>query len=216
MKKYLTIAGIAICSLLIFSGCGTMSPENKQLFAMETGGMIGSMTGSFLGDQIGGWGGSMIGSVVGGVAGSAIGAAAVNPENQHPGYPEGNNNRGDSELRFHNSLCIKDILLEDENGNKQVDRNEHFSLVFIIKNEGKTPITKVTPTLLPQKNAKYIKQSSALSVQNIKPGEIIRYQIKLWASPKLKRGKAQYVIRLDTGNGSGDYEESFSIPTNGI
>ena len=59
MKKQIIIAGLGIGSLLL-SSCGTMTPENKQLFAMETGGMIGSATGSLIGDQIGGWGGDRI------------------------------------------------------------------------------------------------------------------------------------------------------------
>lgn len=215
MKKQIIIAGLGIGSLLL-SSCGTMTPENKQLFAMETGGMIGSATGFLIGDQIGGWGGSVIGSALGGVAGSVIGAAATNPNIERSKHSSSSADfEGQSYARFHSGLSIKDIILEDENGNKRIDRNEFCSLTFIIKNEGLTNVQLLTPELTPKKNAKYIKQSQPLPIRGIKPSETIWYRVKLWASPKLKSGEAQYTIRLNTGSVLEDYEESFSIPTTG-
>lgn len=109
MKKQIIIAGLGIGSLLL-SSCGTMTPENKQLFAMETGGMIGSATGSLIGDQIGGWGGSVIGSALGGVAGSVIGAAATNPNIERSKHSSSSADfEGQSYARFHSGLSIKDI-----------------------------------------------------------------------------------------------------------
>ena len=103
---------------------------------METGGMIGSATGSLIGDQIGGWGGSVIGSALGGVAGSVIGAAATNPNIERSKHSSSSADfEGQSYARFHSGLSIKDIILEDENGNKRIDRNEFCSLTFIIKTE---------------------------------------------------------------------------------
>lgn len=216
MKKQLIMAGIGLCSLPILNGCGTMSPENRQLFAMETGNMIGSLTGSIVGDRIGGWDGSMIGSVVGGVTGSVIGAAVTNPNIERQRYP---NDKTASESHGYSpsygGLGITDIILEDENGNRRIDPDERCSLTFIIKNDGHITIPSLTPELKPGKNTQYIKQSQPLSVRDIVPGETIRYQVKLWASPKLRSGEAQYTIRLDTGKGGDDYEESFSVPTTG-
>ena len=80
---------------------------------MQTGGMIGSISGSLIGDRIGGWGGSMIGSVVGGVAGSAIGAAATSPYNTPRSHGE---EPMCMDERREPALFIRDIILEDENG----------------------------------------------------------------------------------------------------
>lgn len=103
------IIGLFVSSALLCSSCKTMTPQNKQMFAMQTGGMIGSVSGSLVGDRIGGWGGSLIGSVVGGVAGSALGAAAANP---YKTQPQQNNV---PEERHEPQLVIRDILLTDEN-----------------------------------------------------------------------------------------------------
>lgn len=56
------IIGLFVSSALLCNSCKTMTQQNKQMFAMQTGGMIGSVSGSLVGDRIGGWGGSLIGS----------------------------------------------------------------------------------------------------------------------------------------------------------
>lgn len=222
--KYVDLLGLLLCPLLL-SGCATMSPENRQLYGMQTGGMIGSVSGSIIGDRIGGWGGSLIGSVVGGVAGSAIGAAVTSPENQYaysnsrsysndyPNYNTEYRRNYSSSSRAYNNVYIKDIILEDENGNRRIDRNERCCLTFIIKNEGRNTVSEIMPELKGQRNARYIKQSPAIAIRNIRPGETIRYQVKLWASPSLKNGEAQYTIRLNSRNNGRGYEETFTVPT---
>ena len=100
------------------------------MFAMQTGGMIGSVSGSLVGDRIGGWGGSLIGSVVGGVAGSALGAAAANPYKTQP------QQSNVPEERHEPQLVIRDILLTDENKNGILEAGEHAHLTFIIQNNG--------------------------------------------------------------------------------
>lgn len=214
--KFVGLVGLSLCSLLLMGGCATMGPQNRQLFAMQAGGMIGSATGTVLGDRIGGWGGSVIGSVVGGVAGSAIGAAAANPEYRTERAEHYNNYESQTRVvRPYTNLYIKDIILDDENGNRTIDRNERCRLTFIIRNEGRSTVREVVPELISRKNARYIRQSQPITIRDIKPGETIRYQVNLWASPKLKHGEAQYTIRLNTRSGRDCYEETFAVPTHG-
>ena len=71
-----------IASVMMLGGCSTMTPQNKQLFGMQTGGMIGSVSGSLIGDRLGGWGGSLVCSGGCGVGGRALGAGATSPYTQ--------------------------------------------------------------------------------------------------------------------------------------
>lgn len=208
MRTNLFILFLAGLSLL-FNGCKTMTPQNKQMFAMQTGEMIGSVSGSIIGDHIGGWGGSLVGSVVGGIAGSALGAAAANPYKEQPIQtnilPE---------EKPEPELIIRDILLTDENKNGVLEAGEHASLTFIIKNNGSRNINRIMPTLKGKKEAKRIRNSEVISISNINPGEEIRYCVNLLASPQLKEGKAVYQIRLEDNLCQDLYEEEFSFPTN--
>lgn len=202
------IIGLFVCSALLCSSCKTMTPQNKQMFAMQTGGMIGSVSGSLVGDRIGGWGGSLIGSVVGGVAGSALGAAAANPYKTQP------QQSNVPEERHEPQLVIRDILLTDENKNGILEAGEHAHLTFIIQNNSSRNITQITPQLKGKKEAKRIRNSETISISHIKPGEEIRYRINLLGTSQLKEGKAVYQIRLEDNQGQDLYEEDFSFPTN--
>lgn len=202
------IIGLFVSSALLCSSCKTMTPQNKQMFAMQTGGMIGSVSGSLIGDRIGGWGGSLIGSVVGGVAGSALGAAAANP---YKTQPQQNNV---PEERHEPQLVIRDILLTDENKNGILEAGEHAHLTFIIQNNSSRNITQITPQLKGKKEAKRIRNSETISISHIKLGEEIRYRVNLLGTSQLKEGKAVYQIRLEDNQGQDLYEEDFSFPTN--
>lgn len=202
------IIGLFVSSALLCSSCKTMTPQNKQMFAMQTGGMIGSVSGSLVGDRIGGWGGSLIGSVVGGVAGSALGAAAANPYKTQP------QQSNVPEERHEPQLVIRDILLTDENKNGILEADEHAHLTFIIQNNSSRNITQITPQLKGKKEAKRIRNSETISISHIKPGEEIRYRVNLLGTSQLKEGKAVYQIRLEDNQGQDLYEEDFSFPTN--
>lgn len=203
------IIGLFVSSALLCSSCKTMTPQNKQMFAMQTGGMIGSVSGSLIGDRIGGWGGSLIGSVVGGVAGSALGAAAANPYKEQPKQSHV------EEERYEPKLVVQDILLTDENRNRILEAGEHAHLTFIIHNNGSRDISQITPTLKGKKEAKRIRNSELISISHIKPGEEIRYRVNLLGSSQLKEGKAIYQICLNDNQGRTLYEEDFSFPTKG-
>lgn len=202
------IIGLFVSSALLCSSCKTMTPQNKQMFAMQTGGMIGSVSGSLVGDRIGGWGGSLIGSVVGGVVGSALGAAAANPYKTQP------QQSNVPEERHEPQLVIRDILLTDENKNGILEADEHAHLTFIIQNNSSRNITQITPQLKGKKEAKRIRNSETISISHIKPGEEIRYRVNLLGTSQLKEGKAVYQIRLEDNQGQDLYEEDFSFPTN--
>ena len=202
------IIGLFVSSALLCSSCKTMTPQNKQMFSMQTGGMIGSVSGSLVGDRIGGWGGSLIGSVVGGVAGSALGAAAANPYKTQP------QQSNVPEERHEPQLVIRDILLTDENKNGILEADEHAHLTFIIQNNSSKNITQITPQLKGKKEAKRIRNSETISISHIKPGEEIRYRVNLLGTSQLKEGKAVYQIRLEDNQGQDLYEEDFSFPTN--
>ena len=201
------LIGLFASFMLTGTGCKTMTPQNKQMFAMQTGGMIGSVSGTLLGDRIGGWGGSLIGSVVGGVAGSALGAAAANPYKEQPAQTSR------PEEREIPQLVIKDILLTDENRDETLEAGEHAHLTFIIHNNGSKNIRQLLPALKGEKEAKRIRNSEVIPITNIKPGEEIRYRINLLGSSQLKEGKAVYQISLNDSQGQTLYEEEFSFPT---
>lgn len=205
-----TVLGMGCLALA--TSCATMTPQNKQLFGMQTGGMIGSISGSLIGDRIGGWGGSMIGSVVGGVAGSAIGAAATSP------YATSRNHAEEAERAYERrepALFIRDIILEDENGNRSIDAGEKCRLTFIICNESDATIPQIEPELKGDRNARRIRHSDPIPIRRVKPGEQIRYRINLLANSSLKSGEAEYTIILKTGRADEDYEETFRVPTIG-
>ena len=113
------------------------------------------------------------------------------------------------------TLYIRDIILEDENGNRAIDAGERCRFTFILCNEGNQTLKEIIPELKGKKQAKGIRCSEPIPIRNVKPGEVIRYRVNLIASPKLKSGEARYTIRLETGNRQDTYEETFDVPTIG-
>lgn len=194
-------------SVLLLSGCGSMDPFTKSIFATQTGAALGNIAGSIIGGNIGGYNGSFFGSVVGTAAGAMIGASVVAREQQKTERPR------DIITSPSPYLAIRDIRLQDENWNRAVDAGENCLLIFEIFNDGERTAFDVKPVLKGLKGTKYLNYSSPLVIDQIKPGEGVLYKVDLSASSGVKTGEAEFEIHLEERNGFGTPKEEFTIRT---
>lgn len=196
-------------AISLCTGCATMDPGARTALATQSGVIIGGAFGSAIGDQIGGYHGSFWGSMVGSVAGAAVGAAAASSHAK----------RDQMNSRVYMSpapaLVIKDIILQDRNGNQCIDAGELCQITFLIRNEGNANALQVEPVIKAKGNAKKIRLSPPLRIARICPDEEITYTVQAYASEKLKSGEAKFEIYLKERDENATPKEQFAICTQG-
>lgn len=203
-------------SALLLSGCasGRMSGNPGAVMAgASIGGTVGSAIGGIIGENHGWRGGrrgSAIGTIVGTIAGAAIGNAASTPRQQQEGYvpqPQPQRSAPVSDLRIRNLRFI------DDNRNHVIDSDENSKVIFEIVNEGRSTVYNVVPIVEETTGMKNIYISPSVMIEQINPGEGIRYTATIYAGKKLKNGEAVLRVAVaDEGNEAADWQE-FTLPT---
>lgn len=215
MKKQLTI-GCAVALLL--SGCATTrsggADPNAVFTGAAIGGQVGGAIGGLIGDNNHGWHGayrgSSIGSLVGTLAGAALGGAISSSKQREA-------NQQTSTATPYNeaidALRIRRIRFIDDNGNHLIEPNESSKIVFDVVNEGNQTARNVVPVVRETTGAKHITISPSVMVEEIHPGEGVKYTATLSAGKRLKAGSL--TIRLAIADEYGqEYDWSdFSIET---
>lgn len=214
MKNSIHTKAICLgCAIaMLGSSCATMDRPTRTAVATQTGAIVGGTFGSAIGDQMGGYNGSFWGSMLGSVAGIAVGAAIASaPNNQ-----EAKQQISRIEMKPAPAIVIKDIILKDENGNQTIDAGEKCQISFIIINNGDAVAHQVIPYIKTHGNAKKIKLSAPVSIQQISTEDEISYTVQARASEKLKTGTAEFEVTLVDGADNELCGEQFSIPTQGL
>ena len=92
-------------------------------------------------------------------------------------------------------------------------RRENSKVIFEIVNEGRTPVYDVVPAVEEVTGMKHIFISPSVLVEQIAPGEGIRYTATVSAGEKLKDGEVVLRVTVAAGdNAECDWQE-FSLPT---
>ena len=225
MKKQLTVF---LLSVLLLSGCasGRMGNPGAIVAGASIGGSLGGSIGGLIGDNNRGWRGgyrgSAIGNIVGPIAGAAIGSALTAPR-QEPieddAYvPEVREVRvqkykKQSVQQPVSQLKLRRIRFIDDNRSHVIDAGENSKIIFEIMNEGRKPVYNVVPVVETVGKVKHIGISPSVMVEEILPGEGIRYTASIHAGDRLKDGEVTFRVAVADENGVICDSQEFTLPT---
>ena len=225
MKKQLTVF---LLSVLLLSGCasGRMGNPGAIVAGASIGGSLGGSIGGLIGDNNRGWRGgyrgSAIGNIVGTIAGAAIGSALTAPR-QEPieddAYvPEVREVRvqkykKQSVQQPVSQLKLRRIRFIDDNRSHVFDAGENSKIIFEIMNEGRKPVYNVVPVVETVGKVKHIGISPSVMVEEILPGEGIRYTASIHAGDRLKDGEVTFRVAVADENGVICDSQEFTLPT---
>lgn len=226
MKRQLItpLAGIVALTMLC-SGCGTSrmgaGDPGATIAGAAIGGNVGGAIGGLIGDSNRGWRGSYrgsaIGTIVGTIAGAAIANAATAPRQPEEQAYQVERTQPSEYRPAHTSaighLKIRNIRFIDANRNHVIDAGENSKVIFEIMNEGSKTAFNVVPVVAEVTGMKRIHISSSILIEQIRPGEGVKYTANIHAGERIKSGEA--VIRLAVADETGqeyDWQE-FALPT---
>ena len=225
MKKQRTVF---LLSVLLLSGCasGRMGNPGAIVAGASIGGSLGGSIGGLIGDNNRGWRGgyrgSAIGNIVGTIAGAAIGSALTAPR-QEPieddAYvPEVREVRvqkykKQSVQQPVSQLKLRRIRFIDDNRRHVIDAGENSKIIFEIMNEGREPVYNVVPVVETVGKVKHIGISPSVMVEEILPGEGIRYTASIHAGDRLKDGEVTFRVAVADENGVICDSQEFTLPT---
>ena len=225
MKTQLTVF---LLSVLLLSGCasGRMGNPGAIVAGASIGGSLGGSIGGLIGDNNRGWRGgyrgSAIGNIVGTIAGAAIGSALTAPR-QEPieddAYvPEVREVRvqkykKQSVQQPVSQLKLRRIRFIDDNRSHVIDAGENSKIIFEIMNEGRKPVYNVVPVVETVGKVKHIGISPSVMVEEILPGEGIRYTASIHAGNRLKDGEVTFRVAVADENGVICDSQEFTLPT---
>jgi hypothetical protein len=223
MKKQLTVI---LLSALVLGGCasGRMGNTGAIMAGASIGGSLGSSIGGLIGDNNHGWRGgyrgSAIGNIVGTIAGAAIGNALTAPK-QEPleddAYvPEVREVRVQKYKKQPRQplaqLKLRRIRFIDDNRSHVIDAGENSKIIFEVMNEGRTPVYNVVPLVETVGKVKHLGISPSVMVEEILPGEGIRYTASIHAGEKLKDGEVTFRVAVADENGMICDSREFTLP----
>ena len=225
MKKQLTVF---LLSVLLLSGCasGRMGNPGAIVAGASIGGSLGGSIGGLIGDNNRGWRGgyrgSAIGNIVGTIAGAAIGSALTAPR-QEPieddAYvPEVREVRVQKYKKQTvqqpvSPLKLRRIRFIDDNRSHVIDAGENSKIIFEIMNEDRKPVYNVVPVVETVGKVKHIGISPSVMVEEILPGEGIRYTASIHAGNRLKDGEVTFRVAVADENGVICDSQEFTLPT---
>lgn len=225
MKKQLIVF---LLSVLLLSGCasGRMGNPGAIVAGASIGGSLGGSIGGLIGDNNRGWRGgyrgSAIGNIVGTIAGAAIGSALTAPR-QEPieddAYvPEVREVRVQKYKKQPvrqpvSQLKLRRIRFIDDNRSHVIDAGENSKIIFEIMNEGRKPVYNVVPVVETVGKVKHIGISPSVMVEEILPGEGIRYTASIHAGDRLKDGEVTFRVAVADENGVICDSQEFTLPT---
>ena len=206
MRKQLTVI---LLSALMLSGCasGRMGNPGAIVGGAAIGGSLGSSIGGLIGDNNRGWRGgyrgSAIGNIVGTIAGAAIGNALTAPKpdpiEEYAYVPEVRQGQSHSKFKPRTQtqqqltqLKLRKIRFIDDN------RNPVYDVVPIVETVGKVKHIGISPTVM---------------IEEILPGEGIRYTATVYAGSKLKDGEVTFRVAVSDENGVICDSQEFTLPT---
>lgn len=225
MKKQLTVF---LLSVLLLSGCasGRMGNPGAIVAGASIGGSLGGSIGGLIGDNNRGWRGgyrgSAIGNIVGTIAGAAIGSALTAPRQEPieddayvPEVREVRVQKYKKQLVQQpvSQLKLRRIRFIDDNRSHVIDAGENSKIIFEIMNEGRKPVYNVVPVVETVGKVKHIGISPSVMVEEILPGEGIRYTASIHAGDRLKDGEVTFRVAVADENGVICDSQEFTLPT---
>lgn len=217
MKK---VAILLLIVSLLSSGCGTTQPERTGAIVggAAIGNSLGGAIGGLAGDSRHGWRGSYrgsaIGSIVGTLAGAAIGGALTAPKSReedkanYPVYTE-----PDYAQSTLSSLYIRNIRFIDNDRDHVISSGESSKIIFEIMNEGNEIAYNVIPSVTEISGMKHLHISPSILVEQILPGNGVKYTATVTAGKRIKTGTATFRLAVTDTRGQMYDQKEFTLNT---
>lgn len=213
---------------LLAGGCGTTQPARTG--AIVGGAAIGSNVGGAIGGLVGdsrhGWRGSYrgsaIGSIIGTLAGAAIGGALTTPKSRDTDnpqeYPEERPvEQGYTEPYASSSalsaLHIRNLRFIDDSRDHILNGGENSKIIFEIMNEGSETAYNVIPSVTEISGAKQLHISPSILVEQILPGNGVKYTATVSVGKRVKNGTATFRIAVTDTRGQIYDRQEFTLET---
>lgn len=219
MKKLIT--SVLLIPLLLLGGCATsqMGDPSATLAGAYIGGSLGSAVGGIIGDNghdwRGGYRGSAIGTIVGTIAGAAIGNAVTTPKDEPSVSTYYSPSNGNREVYTNDILRLHKIRFIDDSRNQAIDPGENSKVIFEVMNEGDRTAYNIVPFVETVGKIKHISISSSITVDEVAPGDGIKYTATVYAGDKLKEGRVTLRVGVRDENGIICDAQEFTLPTHG-
>lgn len=214
---------------LLAGGCGTTQPARTG--AIVGGAAIGSNVGGAIGGLVGdsrhGWRGSYrgsaIGSIIGTLAGAAIGGALTTPKSREAeGNPQGYPAERPVEEVYTepyntssalSALYIRNLRFIDESRDHILNGGESSKIIFEIMNEGSETAYNVIPSVTEISGVKQIHISPSILVEQILPGNGVKYTATVSVGKRVKNGTATFRIAVTDTHGQIYDRQEFTLET---
>lgn len=210
---YLLIGGC------LMSGCTTSQMATTDPNAVLTGAAVGGQLGGAIGGLIGdsqrdwhsGYRGSAIGTIVGTLAGAAIGGAiSSSRQKEQAATPTTVNNSYQAAL---DGLRIHRIRFIDDSRDRLLSPNESSKVVFEIVNEGSDVAFNVVPMVSERSGCKRITISPSILVEQIRPGEGVKYTATVTAGKRIKQSSITLRLSITDAYGNEHDWHEFQVQT---
>lgn len=221
--------GLLLLSIsLLASGCGTTHPARTGaiLGGAAIGNNVGGAIGGLVGDSRHGWKGSYrgsaIGSIIGTLAGAAIGGTLTAPksreEDKSQSYPPERpvkqvyNEPYESSSAL-SSLHIRNLRFIDDSRDHVLNGGENSKIIFEIMNDGSEPAYNVIPSVTEISGMKQIHISPSILVEQILPGNGVKYTATVSVGKRVKSGTATFRVAVSDTHGQIYDRQEFTLET---
>lgn len=220
-KKNLAMLSAAA---LLWSSCSTVQMGTADPDAVFVGAAIGGQVGNALGGAIGdsnhGWHGayrgSAIGTIVGTLAGAAIGGAISSSRQREAQAAHTATPRSEVEHGWNaaiDALRICRVRFIDDSRDHALSPEESSKVIFEIMNEDDHTARNVVPVVSETTGIKHVYISSSVMVEQIAPGEGVKYTATVSTSKRLKKGQLNLRIAIADEYGREYDWQEFTIDT---
>ena len=96
---------------------------------------------------------------------------------------------------------------------EMLDAGENSKIIFEIMNEGRNPVYNIVPLVETVGKVKHLGISPSVMIEEILPGEGIRYTASIHAGEKLKDGEVTFRVAVADENGIICDSQEFTLPT---
>lgn len=190
------------------------------------GSNVGSAIGGLVGDSRHGWRGgyrgSAIGSIIGTLAGAAIGGALTAPKSREEEQPQDYPLERQADPVYTtpyepssalSALHIRNLRFIDDSRNHVLNAGESSKIIFEIMNEGSETAYNVIPSVTEISGAKQVHISPSILVEQILPGNGVKYTATVSVGKRVKNGTATFRVAVTDTRGQTYDRQEFTLET---
>lgn len=190
------------------------------------GSNVGGAIGGLVGDSRHGWRGSYrgsaIGSIIGTLAGAAIGGALTAPQNREEDRPQDYPPERPADPVYTtpyepssalSALHIRNLRFIDDSRDHVLNAGESSKIIFEIMNEGSETAYNVIPSVTEISGAKQVHISPSILVEQILPGNGVKYTATVSVGKRVKNGTATFRVAVTDTRGQTYDRQEFTLET---